>query len=108
MRKKEVLFLICIYIVCVVLAGSLWHRPLALSLCYIAVSIGLLVRWHSKKEVIYYAVGFILGPAGELIAVYLGAWHYAKPTYLLPLWLPFLWGTATLFIMKLAEALLGE
>ena len=59
--------------------------------------------WHTKKDVIIYFIGFLLGPITEIFAIYFGAWEYSRPTFLIPLWLPLLWGMATLSMMKLTE-----
>jgi hypothetical protein len=53
----------------------------------------------------FYFVAFVLGPLGELIAICFGAWSYAEPFYFIPIWLPFIWGIAALFMKKLAETL---
>lgn len=108
MRRKEVALLLFIYLLCIALAGLLWHRQVLLSLCYVGLSIAMLTKWHARRDLFYFFTGFILGPAGEFVAVYLGAWKYSKPLFLLPLWLPLLWGIAALFMMRLAETLAKE
>lgn len=104
--KRETLILLLIYALCVLLAGLLWSSPAALLLCYALISFGMLFKWHSKKDLVYYSVAFILGPVGEIFAAQAGAWTYAKPFFYIPLWLPFLWGVASLFMMRLSEALI--
>jgi hypothetical protein len=79
---KELILECSIYAVCVTLAGLLWHTPGLLSLCYLAISVGMLKKWHERSDLLFYAVAFVLGPAGEMVAIYFGAWHYAKPLYL--------------------------
>jgi hypothetical protein len=96
---------VLIYAACVILACLLWPLPLFLTICYAALSLILFTRWHSRRDLIFYCVAFVCGPLGEFFAVRFGAWQYAKPFYLIPLWLPFLWGIAALFIKKLSEAL---
>jgi hypothetical protein len=105
--KQEIAFELGIYCVSVILAGLLWHKPLLLTSIYLMISFIMLYKWHTKSDFIFYAAGLVLGPAGEIFAVYLGAWQYAKPFFLIPLWLPFLWGIAVLFFKKLSESLLS-
>jgi len=95
-----------IYALCLVLASILWRWPIMLSLAYLAISALMLSRWHTQGDLLFYFAAFVLGPCGEIVAVYFGAWTYAKPLYLIPVWLPFLWGIAALFMKKLAETLL--
>jgi len=104
--KKELVFELCIYIISIILAGIFWHEPVILTVSYIFISVIMLTKWHKKSDLIFYFVAFSLGPIGEAFAIYLGAWQYTKPFYLIPIWLPFLWGISTLFIKKLSEALL--
>lgn len=106
-RKRTVLAAaryLPLYLACAALAGLLWRRPVVLTLCYAALSAGLLLRWHSRRDLVYYFVPFVLGPAGEALAVSLGAWAYPPPARFLPLWLPFAWGIAMLFMHRVAEA----
>jgi hypothetical protein len=69
------------------------------------VSIFVLWRWYSRGNLIFYFVAFVLGPLGEIFAVHGGAWTYSKPLFLIPIWLPFLWGIAALVFKKVAETL---
>lgn len=101
--KKELVVVVGIYILSVALVCSIWQRPIVLSLCYICISIFMLYRWHRRSDLIFYFIAFFLGPVGEIFAVYFGAFKYSKPFYLIPLWLPFLWGIAALFVKKTFE-----
>jgi hypothetical protein len=72
------------------------------------VAVFMLYRWHEKSDLIIFFVAFVLGPAAEAIAVYFGAWKYVEPILLIPIWLPFLWGTVVLFFKKLCDTLSVE
>jgi len=104
--KKELLFELIIYFLCVALAGFLWHKPIILTVCYAVITIITLIKWHTKSDLFFYFVAFVLGPLGESIGIYFGAWQYSKPFYLIPIWLPLLWGIAALFIKNISENLL--
>jgi len=104
--KKELVFELCIYIMSVVLVGFFWHEPAILTIFYVVISVIMLTKWHEKSDLIFYFVAFALGPIGEAFAIYLGAWQYSKPFYLIPVWLPFLWGIISLFVKKICETLL--
>ena len=97
-----------IYALSVTLASILWRNPAILALCYILISLFMLYRWHTKSDLIFYFVAFVLGPIGELVATHFGAWKYSKPTFLIPIWLPFLWGIALLFMKKFSETLIKK
>jgi hypothetical protein len=94
------------YALCVSLACGLWQNPALLTGCYAVISILLLWRWHTPKDVICYVVAFILGPVGEIFAVVFGAWTYTQPFFFIPTWLPFLCGLAILVLKNLSETLL--
>jgi hypothetical protein len=104
--KKELAFELGLYALCIALVGSLWHEPAILTACYIAISIVALAKWHSKSDLLFYFITFVLGPVGESVAIYRGAWEYAKPVYLIPSWLPFLWGICALFLKNISETIL--
>ena len=92
-----------IYLLCIAPAALLWERPLLLTLIYALASVGLLAWRRSPADRIYYFVPFVFGPAGEYFAVRFGAWDYAL-TDTLPIWLPFAWGIAGLFMKSFSEA----
>ena len=104
--KKELAFEIGLYALCIVLVGSLWHKPVILTICYVLISILVLAKWHSKSDLLFYFITFALGPLGESVAIYRGAWEYSKPLYLIPSWLPFLWGICALFLKNISETIL--
>ncbi|MEM7354198.1 MAG: hypothetical protein AAF657_25565 [Acidobacteriota bacterium] len=94
-----------IYITCIALAGLLWQRPLGLLCLYVAISVLILWKFHAKGDLIYYFVPFFMGPLGELLPVALGAWTYSKPLWMIPMWLPFVWGLAGLFMRRTSVVL---
>jgi len=104
--KRELVFELCVYIMCVILAGFFWPEPVILTIFYVVISVIMLIKWHKKSDLIFYFVAFGLGPMGEAFAIYLGAWQYSKPFYLIPIWLPLLWGISALFVKKISETLL--
>ena len=89
----------------------MWHpvnsRALGfvLALCLILITVLLMSKWHDRSDLLFYSIAFVLGPLGEAFAVHFRAWEYAKPLYLIPVWLPFLWGIFGLFLKKLCETL---
>lgn len=94
-----------IYVACIGFAGVLWQRPVALTLCYVAISVLLLAKFHAKGDLIYFFVPFFMGPLGELLPVGLGAWTYSKPLVMVPVWLPFVWGIAGLYMRRTSQAI---
>jgi uncharacterized membrane protein YoaT (DUF817 family) len=106
--KKQIVALLLIYALCIALASFLWSYPIILSACLVLIGVFMLRRWHSKTDLLFYSVAFLLGTLGEAIAVRSGAWSYSKPTFLIPLWLPLLWGIVGLFLKKLCESLAAK
>lgn len=96
-----------VYILCIAPAALLWHRPLLLTWLYVAACIGILLWRHSRSDLVYFFVPFFMGPAGEYFAVRSGAWTYTGET-VLPIWLPFVWGLAGIFMKNVSEALSGN
>lgn len=93
-----------IYFACLLMAGLLWPRPVWMAVLGALLSVAVLGRGSTRDDRLYYAVPFVLGPSGEAVAVHLGAWSYAN-TPLIPLWLPFLWGLAGVFMRRATVAL---
>jgi hypothetical protein len=79
----------------------LWDRPLTLTLALIVLSALMFLVEPKRANAILYFFGFIFGPISEAIAIYFGAWHYALPLALgVPVWLPFVWGSCGLYIVR--------
>jgi hypothetical protein len=68
----------------------------------------MLSKWHTKSDLCFYFVAFILGPIAEVAAIYSGTWTYSKSFFLIPIWLPFGWGIASLIIKKISETLVEK
>lgn len=97
-----------IYVIAVSLISLLWQSPVILALCFISISLLMLLKWHAKSDLLLYFLAFTLGPIAEMILVYIGVWKYAEPVFFIPIWLPFAWGIAMLIIKKLSEALVEK
>lgn len=108
MRLLRAVRYLPIYVACVAPAALLWHQPAVLTFVYAVTSVLLLAWRHSTTDLIYFFVPFLLGPAGEIFAVRGGAWVYSDQTTTLPLWLPFVWGIAGLFMKNVSAALAGS
>ncbi|MFQ5528113.1 MAG: hypothetical protein ACE5GX_17885 [Thermoanaerobaculia bacterium] len=107
-RARSILTCVSLWAAMVVCAGVLWHRPLVLAAIYATASVTLLAHWKQPGDWLMYACGFVLGPGGEIVAIYGGAWRYAETVWLIPAWLPPAWGMAALILLRLARAIGSE
>ena len=104
--KKDLFFALGMYVICVILVAVFWHKSILLMFCYVVMSLILFAKWHTKSDVLFYVVAFILGSLGEFVAVSFRAWEYSKPLFIIPVWLPFAWGISALFMKNISETLL--
>lgn len=106
--KKELVLEVIIYCIAIFSIVVLFQNNLLLTgVLLIAWVIGI-VFWHKKHDIVFFVSGAILGPIGEIICIHFGVWQYANPNFLgIPLWLPFAWGLATIFIKRVAETIAG-
>jgi len=104
-RAVKLVLVVMIYVAVISLAALLWPRPLLLTAIYLPMSGLVLYRWRSAETLACFLTGFVLGPAGEFVAVAGGAWSYAGHESL-PIWLPFAWGMAVV-VMKQIVVLVG-
>ena len=86
------------------LTSVLWHYPVALIALLLVTAIGIYAIRPSATSVVVYMTGFVFGPMAEAMSISTGAWDY-DTTHLfgVPVWLPFVWGNAALFIQNMAE-----
>ena len=60
--------------------------------------------WHKNHDIYFLIAGAIIGPLGEIVCIYFGAWRYVNPTFFgIPIWLPLAWGLAIMLIKRFAE-----
>jgi hypothetical protein len=86
------------------LTSVLWRHPLALTALLIATGVAIYALRPTRTSAWVYVVGFVFGPLAEGVSIHTGAWEYASPTFLgIPIWLPFVWGIAALFIQNTAD-----
>ena len=79
-----------------------WRNNVLLTVMLIIISITSLLVWKKKKYLILYLIAGMFGALAESFAIYYGAWTYSNPSmFNIPVWLPFLWGEASLFIVSL-------
>ena len=97
----EIALMILVYGFCITLASALWKHPVILTSGYVLISIIVLIKWHTKADVISFITGAVFGPLGESIAIHYGAWTYSKSILIIPIWLPLLWGIAGTFLRRL-------
>ncbi len=85
------------------IATSLLYRNTAILIPILAVIGGIMLfPEYRKNDLFFYATVFVLGPLAESLVISFGGWFYATPQLLgFPLWLPFVWGNAGLFIKRL-------
>jgi len=59
------------------------------------VAVGVLLAWHSRRDVLFFLVVAVAGTAAELVFVRFGVWHYAHPAHFgIPAWFPIAFGSA--------------
>ncbi len=87
------------------LAATLWSKPLLLAAVYVVLTMGALTLWHRRADIVYYAVPFVIGPFGELVAIRGGAWSYTDAGLMFPIWLPVAWGLAGICIRRISHSI---
>lgn len=98
MRKNR-FFIVLGSVVVLATTVLLWRDALLAALVLAVIDVGMLLYLKSKKYFIIFCYGFIFGPASEMLAIHFGVWSYAEPQFLgIPLWLPFVWGAASITI----------
>ena len=77
-----------------------------LAILLAAAAILMLSLDYTQQRAVLFVLAAIAGTAAEALIVLSGAWYYTNPTlYLVPLYLPFLWGLIALYIDSLAQQL---
>lgn len=99
---KKFIFSAILAFVTLLVASFFWDNPMVATIMLAVLSVlMLLVDWN-KQNIIIYLFVFISGPIAEAIAIYFGAWNYSYPFIAgIPVWLPFVWGNTSLYIIQM-------
>lgn len=86
------------------LTALLWRYPVALIALLLVTAAAIFRIRPNASSVVVYVTGFVFGPAAEALSITTGAWKYDSTfVFGVPVWLPFVWGNAALFIQNMAE-----
>jgi uncharacterized membrane protein YoaT (DUF817 family) len=84
--------------------AALWRHPVGLIALVFLVGCAIFLLRPTISSLVVYAVGFVFGPIAEILGIHAGAWRYSAPDVLgIPVWLPFVWGNAALFILNAGD-----
>ena len=79
-----------------------WRNWQVLTAILILIGILMLAIEKDRSSILLYIVASIGGAVTEIVAILFGAWVYTEPHIAgIPIWLPFLWGAAALYIVRL-------
>jgi uncharacterized membrane protein YoaT (DUF817 family) len=86
------------------LTALLWRYPVALIALLVVTAAAILRIRPNATSVVVYITAFVFGPAAEAVSITTGAWDYdSSQLFGVPVWLPFVWGNAGLFILNMSE-----
>lgn len=81
--------------------ASMWDNNIVLFVMLLSTSVLMLSVEKSKQEVETFIFSAVFGASAECIAIIFGAWTYSNPDlFNIPIWLPFLWGIAAVFMVR--------
>jgi len=101
-ESKKIIFTLLCSIGTLAVTAYTWQNILLTIVLLSVFGLVTLFVERSKSAVIMYFTAFILGPLAEVWLIHAGAWEYTQPTLLgIPLWLPFLWGNASLTLNRI-------
>jgi len=102
--EKELIFEILLFCGGIASISLFFNNNLLLGfILIIAWGIGIKF-WHKNHDILFFIIGAIIGPIGEIVCVHFGVWQYTNPSFLgIPVWLPLAWGLAVVLVKRIAE-----
>ncbi|MBU2101363.1 DUF2878 family protein [Patescibacteria group bacterium] len=80
----------------------LWKSWSLLTLILLVIGVLMLLIEKERNTVLVYIAAGLGGAITEMVAIFFGVWTYTDPAIAgIPIWLPFLWGAAALYILRL-------
>jgi hypothetical protein len=63
----------------------------------------MLLVWRTREDICLYVIVAVSGALAEASAISFGVWVYSMPDVIgIPIWLPFVWGIAGVFINRIS------
>ncbi|MBI5046950.1 hypothetical protein HZC07_04445 [Candidatus Micrarchaeota archaeon] len=94
------------------LTTLLWQQPVLLTVLLGILIAFVLLLWKNEQDLWLFLFAMIAGPLFDFVATATNTWQYGKADFFgVPLWLPFLYGLAGVYIVKVAQEIrrqLGE
>lgn len=100
---KAFLYTLGLGVLALFLVSHFYEQPLLLTFLLVFISAGILFIRKSKEELILFISVGVSGAIAESFAIFFGAWNYTGNDWLIPLWLPLLWGIAGVYIKRASE-----
>lgn len=91
--------------VTVLIVIMLWQDNITTTVLLLVIAVITLYFWRTPRELAYFFIPAIIGPLAETICIIFGAWAYSNPTFIIPIWLPLVWGIAGISMGRLADLL---
>ena len=94
-------------LVCLAVVSVFWKAPALLLFVLAAIAASMIfIGEERKRDLVLFLLVSVWGAFSEAIAIHYGAWSYPEPSIIgIPLWLPFVWGIAGIFIKRLYQAI---
>ncbi|MFC1627042.1 hypothetical protein ACFL18_00610 [Patescibacteria group bacterium] len=108
-QRQEIIRDLVIIILSLIFFILFWRNNLLAFFTLLAIYIVRSRFWYKSGDHTVYIVGALLGTVTEAIAVNSGIWQYTNPTlFKIPLWLPAVWGLASVLIIRIAQCFIKE
>lgn len=105
--STKTFFKLCLFIITIIVVTFWWKYTIFITLTLIVLSV-LIMFVDSFKYIKTFIVAGLVGALAESIAIQAGGWTYAINHLLgIPIWLPILWGMASIIILSISR-FLGE
>jgi hypothetical protein len=100
-NKKTAIVLLC-SIGTLGVTAFFWENTFVTIALLFILSLFIFYVENNRSVVLIYLTAFVFGPLSEAWLIQAGAWQYATPHLLgFPLWLPFVWGNASLMFNRI-------
>jgi len=103
MLLKAFIYSIVLALITLFSVSLFWTNQIILTTIIVVISVIMLLIWRDKEDVYLYIIVAVSGAIAEAIAIGFGVWTYTLPDFIgIPIWLPFVWGMAGLFVKKIS------
>ena len=104
--RKTITFSIVMLIATIFVMSFAWPNNILATFSMTMIVAVSFYFYRTKHDIVHFSLAAVIGTIAEAICITFGAWSYSNPTFIIPIWLPLVWGAVALHLPRISKAII--